>query len=146
MSKILIAGKQATHINIIKYIGDTHDIITVMTFNDMQKILSNGYFDFILVSQNGDTADVTRMLEYTRKRSQEAVIIVLLNKPLLDHETVDWVQYLAKNVGIDFFVPFSSEAGEILNIAITSATTRLKQRELGPRFEELANKILTKLS
>jgi hypothetical protein len=146
MCKILIAGKTATHVDIARYVGDTHSVEVIENSTDAKRVFDNGYYDFVIASQNGDMEIIFELLTHIRSKSKEAVIIVMLTTEIFEPETLKWVHSLAENVGVDYFIPYYDRSGEILSIAVMSAATRLKQRSLGPRFNELAGKLIQQLS
>ena len=147
MCKILIAGEMATHLKVEKYLGEQHSIHIIKDLESAKINFDNGYYDFIIASQNGNEAIITNILQHVRNKSSEAIIIVMLSKNIFDSDTLKWVYFLAENIGIDYFIPcYDNTANDILKIAVTSAATRIKQRSLGPRFNELANKIMLQLA
>lgn len=146
MCKILLIGNIEQDLDLKSVLGDEEHTLTHVSSYEKAKnqILNNGYFDMIIASPCLGYERTTEILKHVRTKSSEAQIIVVLDRPYSNVQTWEWIKTLTEEVGVDLFIP--ENASPMIKVAITNAATRMKQRSLGPQFEELANRILNKLS
>jgi len=142
MYKILVVGHPDDNFNFEVLRGEKYDI-NYVDYNNAKSLLSVGAFDLVIATENGHNTELTSILKQVRSKSKEAFIIICLKDTSFNSDTLNWLESLAEEVGFDGFVPPGHN--KLLETTLINTATRIQQRKLGPKFDELAHRILAKL-